>query len=115
MKTAIALCNGLLAVSFVLLAGGNGSPAQQSDAPQIENAQGQTRSGSGTVAATMTELEKNSTNALWVSYAVNAVTGQRTICCGNYSDGESCGKCALETGDARNAVNSKNEESKNTL
>jgi HEAT repeats len=116
MKTAIALRNGLLAASFVLWAGGaSGSRAQQSDTPRVENAQVQTRSVNGTLAATMTELEKNATSALWVSYAVNAVAGQRSICCGNYNDGESCRKCALETGDARNAVNTKNDASKSPV
>src|ERR1700686_4888872 len=113
MKTANTLRNALLAASFVLLAGGaSGSRAQQSDAPQVENAQVQTRSVSGTLAATMTELEKSATSALWVGYAVNAVAGQRTICCGNYNDGENCRKCALEIRDAQNAVNTKTEVSK---
>jgi HEAT repeat protein len=116
MKTANTLRNGLLAVSFVLLAGGaNGSRAQQSDTPRIENAQVQTRSVSGTLAATMTELEKSATSALWVGYAVNAVAGQHSICCGNDNDGENCRKCALEIGDARNAVNSKNDASKSLV
>jgi hypothetical protein len=116
MKTENTLRNGLLAASFILWTGGAGvSRAQQSDMPRIENAQAQTRSVSGTLAATMTELEKSATNALWVGYAVNAVAGQRSICCGNYNDGESCRTCALETGDARNAINAKNEASKGPM
>jgi hypothetical protein len=116
MKITIALRNGLLAATFVLWAGSaSGSRAQQSDTPRIENAQVQARSVSGTLAATLTALEKNSTDTLWVGYAVNAVAGQRTICCGNYNDGESCRKCALETGDARNAVNTKTEVSKSPV
>jgi hypothetical protein len=63
----------------------------------------------------MTALEKSATSAMWVGYAVNAVAGQSTICCGNYNDGESCRKCALEAGDARNAVNAKNEASKSPV
>jgi hypothetical protein len=116
MKTANTLRDGLLAASLVLWAGGaSGSRAQQSDARHIENAQLQTRSIGGTLAATMTELEKSATSALWVGYPVNAVAGQRTICCGNYNDGESCRKCALENGDVRDAVKAKNEASKNPL
>jgi HEAT repeat protein len=112
MKTAIALRNGLLVASFLLLAGGaSGRRAQQSDTPTVEKAKVQTRSVAGTLAATMTELERNATSALWVAYAVNAVDGQRTICCGNYNDGESCRKCALETEDGRNAANTKNDAS----
>jgi len=116
MKTANTLRNGLLAASFVLLAGGaRETRAQQSDAPHIENAQVQTRSVAGTLAATMADVEKNAANPMWVGYAVNAVAGQRTICSGNYNDGESCGKCALENGDARDAVKAKNEASKSPL
>jgi hypothetical protein len=116
MKTANTLRNGLLAASFVLLAAGaSGSRAQQSDAPQVENSQVQTRSVGGTLAATMTELEKSATSALWVGYAVSAVAGQHSICCGNYNDGENCRKCTLETGNARDAVKTKNEGSKSPV
>jgi hypothetical protein len=116
MKTANTLRNGLLAASFVLLAGGaSGSRAQQSDTPQVENSQVQTRSVGGTLAATMTELEKSATSALWVGYAVSAVAGQHSICCGNYNDGENCRKCTLKTGNARDAVKTKNEASKSPV
>jgi HEAT repeat protein len=116
MKTVNALRNGLLAASFVLLAGGaSGSRAQQSDTPRAENAKIQTRSVEGTLAATMADVEKNAANPMWVGYAVNAVAGQTTICCGNYNDGENCRKCALENGDVRNAINSKNDASKSVL
>src|ERR1700719_2720466 len=116
MKTSNTLRNGLLAASFILLAGGaSGSRAQQSDTPRVENAQVQTQSVSGTLAATMTELEKSATSATWVGYAVNAVAGQSTICCWNYNDGENCRKCALDNGAARAAVNTKNDASKNPV
>ena len=116
MKTANTLRNGLLAASFVLLScGASGSRAQQSDTPQVENSQVQTRRVGGTLAATMADVEKNAASPIWVGYAVNAVAGQHSICCGNYNDGENCRKCALETGDARNAVNAKNEASKSPV
>jgi hypothetical protein len=116
MKTVIALRNTLLAASFALWAGAaRGSSAQQTDAPQVENAQVQTRSFSGTLAATIGEVEKNAASPMWVGYTVNAVAGQRTICCGNYNDGESCRKCALENGEARGAVNTKNEANKSPV
>ena len=116
MKTANTLRNGLLAASFVLLScGASGSRAQQSDTPQVENSQVQTRRVGGTLAATMADVEKNAASPIWVGYAVNAVAGQHSICCGNYNDGENCRKCALETGDARNAVNAKNEASQSPV
>ena len=116
MKTANTLRKGLLAASFILLAGGaSGSRAQQSDTPRVENAQVQTRRVSGTLAATTTELEKSATSPTWVGYAVNAVAEQSTVCCGNYNDGENCRKCALENGDARGTVNTKNDASKSPV
>jgi HEAT repeats len=116
MKTAIALRNSLLAASFILWAGGaSGSRAQQSDTPRVENAKVEKRNVMGTLAAAMADVEKNAANPMWVGYAVNGVPGQRTICCGNYNDGESCRKCALETGDARNAANIKNDVSKSRV
>jgi|ERR1700722_662710 len=116
MKTTNTLRNGLLAASFVLWASGaRETRAQRSDAPQVENGKIQTRSVADTLAATMADIEKNAANPIWVGYAVNAVAGQRTICCGNYNDGESCRKCALEIGDARNAVNSKSDASKSPV
>src|ERR1700680_3621038 len=116
MKTANTLRNGLLAASFVLLSrGASGTRSQRREAPQVENAKIQTRSVAGTLAATMADIEKNASNPLWVGYAVNAVAGQRTICCGNYNDGESCRKCALETTEARNAVNLRNDVSKSPM
>ncbi len=126
MKTANTLRKGLLAASFILLScGASGSRAQQSDTPQADTnaqrlAEGRER---GDRAAQLwphtisppTDLEKNAASPTWVGYAVNAVAGQHSICCGNYNDGENCRKCALETGDARNAVNAKNEASKSPV
>lgn len=63
----------------------------------------------------MADIEKNAANPLWVGYAVNVVAGQHSICCGNYNDGESCRKCALENGDACDAVKTKNEVNKSLL
>jgi HEAT repeats len=72
--------------------------AVPSSAPRIENARMETRRVAGTLAATMAEAEKNATSPMWIGYSVKAVEGERTICCGNYSDsrGEGCGRCELE-------------------
>jgi HEAT repeat protein len=50
---------------------------------------------------------------MWIGYSVTMVAGQRTICCGNYSDGGDvrCGKCELESGhDHWNNVNVKKND-----
>ena len=72
--------------------------AVPSNAPRIENARMETRGVAGTLAATMAEAEKSATSPMWIGYSVKAVEGERTICCGNYSDsrGEGCGRCELE-------------------
>jgi hypothetical protein len=72
---------------------------EQGDLPRVENARVEKRNVAGTLADTMSDLEKNATNPVWVGYGVTAVARQRAICCGNYSDSSSqwCGKCALET------------------
>jgi len=109
MKTLTRLRKLSLAVLVVLLAVSGGvSLAKQNEAtkgetarddlPRVENAKVERRNVTGTLADIMADLEKNATNPVWVGYAVTAVTGQHTICCGNYSDssGPWCGKCALE-------------------
>jgi HEAT repeat protein len=126
MKTLTRLRKSWLAALLILFVGtGSMSLAKQNEAPRgqakegdlprVENAKVYTRSVSATLPATMTELEKNAASALWVGYAASAVAGQRSICCGNYNDGESCRKCALESGDAGNAANSTNHASKNPV
>jgi HEAT repeat protein len=73
--------------------------AARSNAPRIENARMETRRVAETLAATMAVVEKNAASPMWVGYSLKAVEGERTICCGNYSDsrGEGCGRCELET------------------
>jgi HEAT repeat protein len=86
--------------------------AAPSNAPRIENARMETRRVAETLAATMAEVEKTAASPMWVGYSVKAAEGQRTICCGNYSDsrGEGCGRCALET-DRDHWNNSSNDKS----
>jgi HEAT repeats len=101
--------SSLIALLILLVAGGGVSLAKQSgvspaetkqgDLPHIENAKLEKRNVAGTLAVTMADLEKSATGPVWVGYGVGAVAGERTICCGNYSDSSAqwCGKCALET------------------
>src|SRR6202163_2540741 len=79
--------------------------AAPNNASRIENARMESRHVAGTLAATMAEAEKNAASPMWVGYAVKAVEGERTICCGNYRDsrGGGCGRGDLETeGNNRN-------------
>jgi HEAT repeat protein len=107
MKMAMAWRN-TAALLILLGVFGGASRAQQPNAqqnetqngmPRVENAQVQTRSVPGTLAATVGEAEKNPASPTWIGYTVKAVAGESSICCGNYNDvnGIGCGKCELET------------------
>jgi HEAT repeats len=104
MKMMSVVCKVLLTAVLVLLNTTNNlsvpgaSPAPQEPAPRVENAKVETRNVAGTLAATIADAEKNAAAATWLGYRVKAVAGQRTICCGNFSDGNDmrCGKCELE-------------------
>lgn len=126
MTTLTGLRKSWLATLWILFfASGSANLAKQSeplrggtdraDLPRVENAKVEKRSAAGTLAAIMADLEKNATSPVWVGYAVSAVAGQGTICCGNYNDGENCRKCTLEMGEVRNAVGAKSDASKGPL
>jgi hypothetical protein len=114
MTTLMRVRKAWLATLILLLATGEGSLAKQSDAPRdeaergdlprVENARIEQHNVVTTLSATMPDLEKNAVSPLWIGYSVTAVAGQRTICCGNYNDGENCRKCTLEPENARNTV-----------
>ena len=108
--------SSLTTLSILLLASGGASLAKQSEAPRgdlprVVNARVEKRSVTGTLAATIAEVEKNAASPMWVGYSVKSVQGERTICCGKYSDsrGEGCGRCELEA-DRDHWNNSSNEK-----
>lgn len=119
MNMTMVVCKVLLSAALVMFHAATdfrGGPQaaeqdkQQSGQPRIENAKVEIRSVAGTLAATIGAAEKNATGAMWIGYSVKMVAGQRTICCGNYSDGNDvrCGKCELESGhDHWGNINSK--------
>jgi hypothetical protein len=109
MKTLTRLGKSSLTTLLILLVSSGGvslakqsevprGVAEQGDLPRVENAKVEKRNVAGTLAATMTDLEKNATSPVWVGFLMPAVPGQRTTCCGNDSDSSApwCGKCLLE-------------------
>jgi hypothetical protein len=109
MKTLMRLRRSSLTVVLILLVASSGASlakqnevprvdTEQGDLQRVENAKVEKRNVVGTLAATMADLEKNATSPVWVGYVVAAVAGERTICCGNYSDSSAqwCGRCSLE-------------------
>jgi hypothetical protein len=116
MNMAMVVCKVLLSAALVVFHAAtdfSGGPQgmERNSQPRIENAKVEARNVAGTLAATIGAAEKNATGAMWIGYSVNMVAGQRTICCGNYSDGGDvrCGKCGLESGhDHWSNINSTN-------
>lgn len=81
-----------------------GAAANNSAAPQsaaapgnIENAKLETRAVSGTLTETFRAIEAQADKPEWTGYRVPEIAGDRTMCCGNYNDGDNrCGTCRLE-------------------
>jgi HEAT repeat protein len=85
LAAALLICSGSLA-------------AQSVDSPRVQNAKYETRAVTGTLAETFRSIASQADKPQWVGYAVPAISGDRTVCCGNYhdGDGEGCGTCRLE-------------------
>jgi HEAT repeat protein len=64
--------------------------------PCIENAKVETQAVVGSLSATFRELAGKSAKPEWVGYSVEQIAGERSVCCGNYSDSGGCGTCRLE-------------------
>jgi len=64
--------------------------------PRIENAKIETQAVVGSLSATFRELAGKSAKPEWVGYSVREIAGERSVCCGNYSDSGGCGTCRLE-------------------
>ncbi|HYL63559.1 MAG TPA: HEAT repeat domain-containing protein [Candidatus Methylomirabilis sp.] len=73
------------------------SPQSAAGMPNVQNAQFETRAVSGTLAETFRALQAQANKPKWAGYSVPQIAGDRTMCCGNYSDGDGrCGTCRLE-------------------
>jgi hypothetical protein len=110
-KTALA---GFLAVSGVAWAGAQqpapaapsalAAPAasnSSADIAQIQNAKLETRTLTTSLSQTLQQLIDRADKAQWIGYSVPEVSGQRTVCCGNYNGEENiCRTCRLENENA---------------
>jgi hypothetical protein len=98
MKTYWARSIGPVALAAALFSGGMSSTAAQSaETPQVVNAKIETRSVTGSLADSLHGLVAQADKPEWVGYSVAEIAGDRTVCCGNYNDGNgSCGTCRLE-------------------
>ena len=80
-------------------AAGGGSAQNANAAPNVQNAKFETRAVSGTFAETLHALQAQAEKPEWIGYGVPEISGDRTMCCGNYNDGNGCGTCRLERED----------------
>jgi hypothetical protein len=99
------------AILAVMIFSSTFAHAQQPvNAPNIVNAKLGTRTISGTLDATFRGVVAETNNREWIGYSVPRISGDRSICCGNYgSNGNmNCGTCHLENehGDGEITVHS---------
>ena len=64
--------------------------------PRVESAQAETRAVAGTLEATFRGTLALAEKPEWIGYSVDDVSGERSMCCGNWNDGAGCGTCRLE-------------------
>src|SRR2546425_13027792 len=64
--------------------------------PRIDNAKVETRAVTASLEATLRGITAQAEKPEWVGYGVDQIAGQRTVCCGNWSDEGGCGTCRLE-------------------
>src|SRR5258708_4136829 len=67
------------------------------DAPHLVNGARETQAVRGSLAETAQAVAHRSEGAVWIGYGVEKIAGERSVCCGNYNDGEVCGTCRLES------------------
>ncbi|MGB2589722.1 MAG: HEAT repeat domain-containing protein [Candidatus Acidiferrum sp.] len=88
----------------------NAAAAQAGAEPtQVVNAKLETRAVSGSLSDTLRAIQARADNPEWVGYSVSQISGDRTVCCGNYNDGYgNCGTCRLEKENGFTTSNSGN-------
>jgi hypothetical protein len=96
MRTTRTIHIGQIVFGVMLFAAGAQGAQQSAEMPRIENAKVETRRVTGSLEATFRDLTSKAENTEWVGYSVDQIPGERSVCCGNYHDGDGCGTCKLE-------------------
>lgn len=75
-----------------------GAACASADEPRVVNAKVETRSVARNLQSTMQELTAEAQQPEWIGYSVDAVAGNRSVCCsnGNWNSSDGCGVCTLE-------------------
>ena len=97
MKTWRSILIGQTVLIAALLAAVTLTAGQTAETPQVLNAKMETRAVTASLADTLRGIEAQAEMPEWVAYSVAEITGDRTVCCGNFNDGYgNCGTCRLE-------------------
>ncbi len=64
--------------------------------PRVESAKAETHAVTGSLDAAFHGILAQAEKPEWVGYSVNEIAGERSVCCGNWSDDAGCGTCRLE-------------------
>jgi hypothetical protein len=87
---------GQVVLEAMLFASAAHGAQRTAEMPRIENAKIETRAVTGNLEATIRELAGKTDKPEWIGYGVDQIEGGRSVCCGNYHDGDGCGTCNLE-------------------
>jgi HEAT repeats len=87
-----------LVVAGMLAGAAAGQQPARTPQPQIVDGQVETRAVATNLSSTVEQIEGEGTKPLWIAYGVEEIAGERTVCCGNYNNGENigCGTCRIE-------------------
>jgi HEAT repeats len=94
LRIALQIC-----VAGIVAATAWGQQLGKSGPPQIVDGQLETRAVANNLSSTVKQIEgEGGGKPLWIAYSVEEIAGERSVCCGNYSNGErfGCATCNLE-------------------
>jgi HEAT repeat protein len=109
MKTWHITLLGSTILAAALFFAGPARARQASETPQLVNAKTETRALNGSLAETLRGIAAQADKPEWVAYSVAQISGDHNACCGNFSDGYSCGTCRLERENGNISTSSQKE------
>lgn len=95
MKTSINVLLSMFAIAGVVAFG---PQRAYPDEPRVVNGKLETRAVAGNLESMVQQLAAEEQQMEWIGYSVDAVPGNRSVCCskGHWNTGDGCGVCSLE-------------------
>jgi hypothetical protein len=112
MKTWRKILVGQTVLLAALLAAAPSNAKQSDEPPQLLNAKIEKRAVTGSLVDTLSNIAAQAGPPEWLAYSVPEIAGDRTVCCGNWTDGDgyrNCGTCRLEKENSFTTSNSRND------